>query len=64
MTYLAVGPFLPPPHGSLGTGDWIVVIVTIAIFAIAVTAMLVFGNRRSELKPKVEQPPVEHRKAA
>jgi hypothetical protein len=68
VTFLARVPILPT-H-SAGTGDWLVVVVSIAVLAIAIAAVVVYGNRRAEptarpeAKPKVEQPPVDHRKAA
>ncbi|MFI5283326.1 MAG: hypothetical protein ACHQ0J_09380 [Candidatus Dormibacterales bacterium] len=61
--YLAIGSFMPPAHGSLGSADWTVALLTMAGFVVAVVAMMVFGNRTVKAT-KFEEPPIELKKAA
>lgn len=64
MISLAAGPILPVSHGVGGSGSWIVVVVSIAIIAIGITALLAWGSHRSESKPTQERPADDNRQKA
>jgi hypothetical protein len=56
---------VPTPHATTGTGDWVVGIVSVVVFALAVAAALYLANRPAKVKPTIKQMPEESfRKAA
>jgi hypothetical protein len=56
------GP-IPVPHTVAGSGDGLVAVVAILLFAIAVTVALVYANRPVKIRPAVKATPVEIRPA-
>jgi len=62
MTFLLP---VPTPHATTGTGDWVVGIVSIAVFLVLVLGALYLANRPAKVKPTIKQMPEESfRKAA
>jgi hypothetical protein len=54
MIMLIGGP-IPAPQTAVGSGDALVAVVAILLFAIAVTVALVYGNRPVKTKPAVKE---------
>jgi hypothetical protein len=65
MIALFGGP-IPAPHTTAGSGDGMVGVIAILLFAIAVTVALVYANHPAMSRAVVKETPVEtqHRMAA
>lgn len=64
MISLFAGPIMPVTHGTGGSGSWIVVVVSIAIIAIGITALLAWSSHRSEPTSSRGRTPVDSQKKA
>jgi hypothetical protein len=65
MILLAGGPYIALRHAAAGSTDWLSIVTVLVVFAIAVTAALVYSNRSTSTRaPRKREPADTDRKAA